>query len=291
MANKIHFVVIDDSGDLDSEIKSLTNLPDLRVVTPPFNLGHQRAIVYGLRQLHLEVGDNDIVVTLDSDGEDRPEDLPDLLDKVQQLGNINAIVIARRTKRSEAFMFKIFYFFFKAFFKLLTGTVIRSGNYASFRGETLRRFIFHPWFDLCYSSALLATKLPKVESPCARGKRYYGHSKMNLKSLIMHGIRLLMPFLDSIAVRSLIFFAATAIVGLSLGLLVLTIKVFTDLAIPGWASYSILTCLVLSVIGFGQFIIVFSLFTQITGSSLRFIDIEKTAISRKDDSISFKKTS
>ena len=49
------------------------------VLQPPFNLGHQRALVYALRKALPQIADEDAVVTLDADGEDRPEDLPRLL--------------------------------------------------------------------------------------------------------------------------------------------------------------------------------------------------------------------
>src|SRR5579872_2217434 len=41
------------------------------------NQGHQRAIALGLYHLH-EFTDADAVVVMDGDGEDRPEDLPEL---------------------------------------------------------------------------------------------------------------------------------------------------------------------------------------------------------------------
>ncbi len=47
----VQFLVIDDSGGVDPEMAGLSELNDTRVVTPPFNLGHQRALVYGLRSV------------------------------------------------------------------------------------------------------------------------------------------------------------------------------------------------------------------------------------------------
>ena len=73
------FVVVDDTAGRDPEVEALRCLPDTRVVEPPFNLGHQRAIVFALRKLGPCLADDDAVVTIDSDGEDRPEDLPRLL--------------------------------------------------------------------------------------------------------------------------------------------------------------------------------------------------------------------
>ena len=57
----------------------LEELDDVIVLQPPFNLGHQRGIVYALRKMLPRFADDDAVVTMDADGEDRPEDLPRLL--------------------------------------------------------------------------------------------------------------------------------------------------------------------------------------------------------------------
>jgi hypothetical protein len=45
----VQWVVVDDTGGMDPEVASIASLPDVQVVTPPFNIGHQRAIVLGLR--------------------------------------------------------------------------------------------------------------------------------------------------------------------------------------------------------------------------------------------------
>ena len=47
----VRFVVVDDSAGRDPEIAGLEDLGDVQVTTPPFNLGHQRALVYGLRRV------------------------------------------------------------------------------------------------------------------------------------------------------------------------------------------------------------------------------------------------
>ena len=78
-AGEIRFVAIDDSAGQDPEVPALAGLADVTVLQPPFNLGHQRALVYALRKTLPRIADDDAVVTLDADGEDRPEDLPRVL--------------------------------------------------------------------------------------------------------------------------------------------------------------------------------------------------------------------
>lgn len=197
----IRFVVVDDSAGSDREVDQLREHDDVDVLTPPFNLGHQRAIVFGLRRIASEVADDDIVVTMDSDGEDQPSDVPRL---VAAMTDRTALVVAERTERSESLSFRVMYVCFRLLFRLLTGTAVRSGNFAAQRGHSLVTTIGHPSFDLCYSSTLLTLRRPMAQVPCARGTRFAGRSRMNRHSLIAHGIRMMLPFSERIAVRSLV---------------------------------------------------------------------------------------
>src|SRR5450755_4714775 len=131
----LRFVAIDDTAGADPAIRDLEKQPGQSIITPPFPLGHQRALVFGLRRLSSVVGERDLIVTLDADGEDKPEDLPRLLAPFRQPdASVRTVVVAARTRRRESPWFKVFYLLFKTFFQLLTGTVIRSGNYAAYRG-------------------------------------------------------------------------------------------------------------------------------------------------------------
>ena len=97
----------------------------LRLAT---NQGHQRAIAIGLAHVHARVA-CDVIIVMDSDGEDRPSDLPQLLEVHRR--NPGHIVVARRSQRSERLMFRTFYVVYKQFFRFLTGRKIDFGNFCS----------------------------------------------------------------------------------------------------------------------------------------------------------------
>ena len=174
-----------------------------------------------------------------------------------------------RVKRREVWWFKLLYSGFKLMFLLLTGTVIRTGNFAAFRGVLTRRVLFHPYFDLSYSSTLLSLNIPAVYVPCERGVRYAGRSKMNVSALLRHGLRMLMPFIDRIAARALVLFTIILSTGIAASIVVLAVRLFTDRGIPGWASYMLLLILTISVTALGNFLVLFVLFAQSDGLSLR----------------------
>src|ERR1051325_510528 len=68
------------------------------------NLGHQRAIAIGLCHLCEEVN-WDAVLVMDADGEDKPDDVPRLLQLFSQMGATH-VVFAERTRRSESISFR-----------------------------------------------------------------------------------------------------------------------------------------------------------------------------------------
>jgi glycosyltransferase involved in cell wall biosynthesis len=269
----IRFVVIDDTGGQDREVEGLRDLDDVIVLQPPFNLGHQRGIVYALRKMIPRFAEDDAVVTMDADGEDRPEDLPRLLAALGEgKESGHQVVLALRTKRHEPPLFKVLYRGFKVLFRALTGATVRTGNYAVMSGGMARRALLHPTFDLAYSSAILALDMPVTYVPCERGRRYQGESKMTYGKLAMHGLRMLMPFTDRIAIRALAVFVFFGLAGAILAAVVLFIKIFTASSIPGWASYVALSALIVSLVALGNFVSLFVLFSQTRAVSLASIE-------------------
>jgi polyisoprenyl-phosphate glycosyltransferase len=275
-ASRIRFVAVDDSAGFDADVGRLGREPNTRVLSPPFNLGHQRAIVFGLRSLRDEFEDSDVIVTLDSDGEDQPEDVPRLLAALEAAPqDLKLMVLALRTRRHESLKFKLLYGLFKLMFITLTGTVVRTGNFAAYRGWTARRALFHPHFDLCYSSSLLGLNRPLVFVPCERGKRIAGHSHMNFLKLLMHGFRMLMPFIDRVAIRALMVFSAVLAAGIAFAAIVLGLRLFTKVPVPQWTTYGVLMVLLLSLVAIGNFVILFALFSQSQGVGLASLDRER----------------
>jgi polyisoprenyl-phosphate glycosyltransferase len=269
----LRFVVIDDTAGQDPEVPKLEELDDVIVLQPPFNLGHQRGIVYALRKMLPRFADDDAVVTMDADGEDRPEDLPRLLAALEE-GETpeRQVVLALRTKRHEPLPFKLLYRAFKVLFRSLTGATVRTGNYAVMPGGLAKRALLHPTFDLAYSSAILALDMPVVYVPCERGRRYQGESKMTYGKLAMHGLRMLMPFTDRIAIRALAAFVVFGMLGIVLAAVVVFLKYATNSSIPGWTSYVVLGALIVSLIALGNFVSLFVLFSQTRAVSLASIE-------------------
>jgi hypothetical protein len=65
----------------------------------------------------------------------------------------------------------------------------------------------HPYFDLCSSPTLVSLGMTVTAAPFPRVRRYEGGSRMNLLRLSMHGVRMLMPFMERVAARTLTAFS------------------------------------------------------------------------------------
>lgn len=200
------------------------------------NLGHQRAIAVGLS--YIEVNQpNSSVIVMDSDGEDDPKDVPRLVRECAAHGG-EKIVFAARTRRSEGWLFTFFYHLYRLIHFLLTGVHVRVGNFSIVPPPALKRLVAVSELWNHYAAAVHKAKLPMGLIPTERATRLAGTPRMDLVSLVVHGLSAMAVFGDRIGVRLLI------VVSLGMGMTVtalftiIGIRLATDLAIPGWATYA-----------------------------------------------------
>ncbi|MEA5575974.1 glycosyltransferase [Anabaena sp. UHCC 0451] len=243
---KVSVVIVDDASTVTSvnfhfasEWKCINTL---LVVELRRNLGSQRAIAVGLAYIQANIT-CDAVVVMDGDGEDKPEDVPRLIDKCCE-EYLKKVVFAYRRKRSESQQFKIFYLLYKKAFQILTGRHIRFGNFSIIPRYSLDRLVAVAEIWNHYASGLIRSRLQYSEILTDRGYRIAGKSNMNFTGLVTHGLSSLSVYNDVIGTRLLVFSLILIFIGLLLIGVVISIKILTNLAIPGWATFTIgLLCL------------------------------------------------
>jgi glycosyltransferase involved in cell wall biosynthesis len=255
-AHEIQVIAVDDgsSEQLDhASIKSRKgNLTDVRVVRLACNMGAMRAIAAGL-VVASSVPGYEAVIVMDADGEDRPEDIARLISA--WIAQPTTIAVAKRMERSEGRVFRLFYVAYKAIFRLLTGQSITFGSFSLLPRSALHSLIHNPaiWNNL--PAAIIRSRIPYVEIETKRGQRFAGNSRMNFVSLSVHGVSAISVYTDVVLLRVIIamgFLATMVFIGL---LSVITIKIATNWAIPGWASYlaASLTTILLQTLVFAGF--------------------------------------
>jgi hypothetical protein len=200
------------------------------------NGGHQLAIAIGLAYIaeHYRAG---LVLVMDADGEDRPQDVPRLLEAAAaQLQP--RVVFAARVKRSENLRFRVLYQFYRVLHFLLTGRQIRFGNFSAIPGALLSRIIADPNLRVHYAASVVAARVPYECVPSERGRRLHGGSKLNLVNLVAHGLASITCYNEIVGVRLLCCTLGLALLDVCLIGTVVGIRFFTDYAIPGWATYA-----------------------------------------------------
>jgi hypothetical protein len=222
----------------------------LRILKLKRNLGHQRAICVSLCHLHNQPECQRVLI-MDGDGEDAPHDILRLLSELENNGSAH-VVFAERIKRSEGWMFSFFYLIYRTLHRLLVGHRVRVGNFSVMNRECLESLCVSWELWNHYAAAVFASRQPFVLVPTARGTRVAGESKMNFPALVMHGLSALSVFSDRISTR-LLLFSAVGTAGAILGLIVVTsIRLATNYAIPGWATnaFGLLVLLLVQIFAF-----------------------------------------
>jgi hypothetical protein len=199
------------------------------------NVGHQRAIAIGLSYASENFSNAKAIVVMDSDGEDRPQSIPELLAALEAAGGV---VVARRRNRTDSLSFRAFYASYRWLFKLATGRSISFGNFLALTPDALRRMVAMQELWIHVAACVLASKLPVQSRAIDRGPRYAGSSHMNFVGLALHGFRALMVFAEDVLVRVGIACALVACASV-LGMAAAIVLKVIDVATPGWFSVAL----------------------------------------------------
>ena len=236
-SSELSIIAVDDGSteplpdDLAARLE-LRHVRSLFLVQLKCNMGHQRAIAIGLAQaVQTEA---DAIIVMDADGEDRPQDIRLLIE--QHVAKPGYLIAAGRAQRSEGALFRISYSIYKRVFRLLTGQDISFGNFSLIPMHLAKRLVCVPSLWNHFAATLLRSRLPLSLVPSVRGRRYAGKSKLNFVNLVVHGLSAISVFSDAMLTRLLLFFALATSAGMLAAIVAVALRLFTDLATPGWAS-------------------------------------------------------
>lgn len=228
--------VVDDGSSEPAIINfsaKLDRVREIEIIRLSCNLGHQRAITVGLIEA-CKSKNFDACVIMDSDGEDRPADIPRLLAEAEKMPG--HIVCAKRSRRPGRLAFRLWYEFYRVIFRIFTGSSIDFGNFCLIPGDKLEAMVGNPGIWNNIASALTRSHVPLTRLPCDRGTCYAGKSKMNFVSLVMFGLSAISVYSDIVMVRILLFTLVLISATLCAVIGVIAITLGSDFAIPGWAT-------------------------------------------------------
>ena len=196
-------VVVNDSSTINSsKIKIPSDINSIKIIHMNENRGHARCNAFGIKYLSKDK-DLDYVILMDGDGEDRPEELKFLVDKV--LLDPDMSVVAKRVKRSEGFLFQLIYHMHKYLTLLITGKLINFGNYSCLTKKDLEILSNKAslWSSFSGSFKKYIKKYNEIDS--FRGMRYFGPSQMSFFKLIIHSLSIIAVFKYRVFLISFIF--------------------------------------------------------------------------------------
>ena len=183
-------------------LADLDNLKLIQVVNMRENRGHARCNAAGLKHIN-EIEEFDYVIPMDGDGEDRPEELNLLIEKIKDYPN--TAVTANRVKRSEGFIFKFCYLVHKYLTVIFTGQTIKYGNYTCLPKSVVNEMVNEPATWSSFSGSLAKIAKDRKSVPSQRGTRYFGPSKMSFINLLKHSLSIIAVFKTTLLIRSVLF--------------------------------------------------------------------------------------
>ena len=236
---QLSVIIINDASNHDrlSEEKKLENIKSFKIINMKKNQGHARCIAVGLKYI-FEKEEFDYVIPMDGDGEDRPVEILDLLNNIENSkGNS---IVAKRVKRSESLLFKVCYQIHKIITLTFAGKSIKFGNFTCLSKSTVEKMLNEKATWNSFSGALIKVENNLISIPSERGNRYFGPSQMSFYNLIKHSLSIISVFKTTVLIRSAFFIIiyilliksnASIITAMPLVLLLIAIYSISNLAL------------------------------------------------------------
>ncbi len=210
-------LIVNDASTIQyTELKKPSNFWSIDLLNMKENRGHARCNAFGIRYV-FQNKEFDYLILMDGDGEDRPEEIKSLIEKIKEDPSLS--VVAKRVKRSEGFFFQSLYQLHKLITFIFTGQNVNFGNYSILTRSDVEKL--HSKTSLWSSYAGCVKKNIKTlnEINSIRGLRYFGPSKMSLFKLIIHSLSIVAVFKYQVFLRSTLMLIALAYLNPYLGVL------------------------------------------------------------------------
>ena len=208
-------LIINDASTIQQpEIIKPRKFESLEILNMIENKGHARCNAFGIRHI-FQNKKFDYLMLMDGDGEDRPEEIKSLVEKINE--NPNLSVVAKRIKRSEGLFFKLLYETHKFITFIFTGKKINFGNYSILTKDDVGKLHSKAslWSSFSGSVKKHINSLNEINS--IRGLRYFGPSQMSLAKLIIHSLSIMAVFKHQVLFRSILMIIALTYLNSYLG--------------------------------------------------------------------------
>ena len=198
------------------------NFNSLKIINMKENKGHARCNAFGLR--HINSNETyDYAIIMDSDGEDRPIEIKDLINKITEKPETS--VVAKRVKRSEGLIFQTLYQIHKLITFIFTGKKVNFGNYSCLTKKDIKTLCDEASLWSSFSGSIKKNLKNLNEIDSIRGLRYFGPSKMSLFNLIIHSFSIIAVFKYTVFLRSTFMIIALSFLAKILGSITIILQI------------------------------------------------------------------
>ena len=193
-------IIVNDCSTIEQpKILKPKSFVSLKIINMKENRGHARCNAFGLRYINSNET-YDYVIIMDSDGEDRPVEIKDLINKIREKPENS--VVAKRVKRSEGLIFQTLYQIHKLITLIFTGKKVNFGNYSCLTKKDINILSDKASLWSSFSGTIKKNLKNLNETDSIRGLRYYGPSKMSLLNLVIHSFSIIAVFKYTVFLRS-----------------------------------------------------------------------------------------
>jgi hypothetical protein len=215
-------IVNDASTVQPPELKKPNNFWSIELLNMKENRGHARCNAFGIRYV-FQNKKFDNLILMDGDGEDRPEEIKSLIEKIKEDPNLS--VVAKRVKRSEGLFFQSLYQLHKLITFIFTGKNINFGNYSILTRNDVEKLYSKASLWSSFSGSVKKNIKSLNEINSIRGLRYFGPSKMSLFKLIIHSLSIIAVFKYQVFLRSTLMLIVLAYLNSYLGVLTIFFQI------------------------------------------------------------------
>ena len=228
--NNISFecLIVNDASTISQpKMTRPENIKSLEVLNMIENRGHARCNAFGIRYVY-ENKKFDNLILMDGDGEDRPEEIKSLVNKIENTPMVS--VVAKRVQRSEGPLFQLLYKIHKFITFIFTGKNMNFGNYCLLTKKDVEKLHSKASLWSSFSGTVKKNLKPLNEINSVRGLRYFGPSHMSLLKLLLHSFSIIAVFKYQVILRSTFMIILLTFLNSYLG----NITVFLQIIIIGF---------------------------------------------------------
>ena len=221
--NNFECLIVNDASTIQPpELKKPSNFFSIELLNMKENRGHARCNAFGIRYV-FQNKEFDNLILMDGDGEDRPEEIKSLIEKIKKDPGLS--VVAKRVKRSEGLFFQSLYQLHKLITFIFTGKNINFGNYSILTRNDVEKLYSKASLWSSFSGSVKKNIKFLNEINSIRGLRYFGPSKMSLFKLIIHSLSIIAVFKYQVFLRSTLMLIALAYLNSYLGFFSIFIQI------------------------------------------------------------------